>query len=166
MSNRIDQTQFDAITKGQWEVIDTPGGGIDIGVRQSGGHSPVVTFTQSMGKQVKQIPRDVADMNAIAAVPDLIDELKRRYEELDEAKIVAEAAKRLSNMIDPMWEKLDGWMMFFDDYSMHRINAVEERYGETLDEKYALDNLGNIILKELYFYTEEDGWQRKESASE
>ena len=84
MSNRIDLTQFDAITKGDWEVIDTPNGGIDIGVRQTGGHSPVVTFTQSMGEQVKQIPRDVADMNAIAAVPDLIAELKRYYGFVDE----------------------------------------------------------------------------------
>lgn len=102
------------------------------------------------------------DMNTMK----LIAELKKCYEELDEAKIVAEAAENLSNMIDPMWEKLDGWMMCFDDYSMHAINAVKGIYGETLDEKYALDNLGNIILKELYSYTEEDGWQRKESASE
>lgn len=85
MSNRIDLTQFDAITKGTWEVIDTPYGRIDIGVRQGGGHSPVVTFTESMAKQVRNIPRDVADMNAIAAVPDLIAELKRCYELLDDA---------------------------------------------------------------------------------
>ena len=83
MNNRIDLTQFEEITKGAWEVIDTPGGGIDIGVRQSGGHSPVVTFTQSIAEQVRDIPRDVADMNAIAAVPELIAELKRCYEEID-----------------------------------------------------------------------------------
>tara|TARA_B100001094_G_C17933957_1_gene672145 strand:- start:382 stop:765 length:384 start_codon:yes stop_codon:yes gene_type:complete len=92
----------------------------------------------------------------------LIAELKRCYEELDEAKIVAEAAENLSNMIDPMWEKLDDWMMCFDDHSMHAVSAVKGIYGNTLDEKYTLDNLGNIILKELYSYTEEDGWQRKE----
>mgnify|MGYP005989445725 CR=1 FL=1 len=87
MSNRIDLTQFDAITKGPWEVIELPGGGIDIGVRYTNhGHRPVVNFTQRMGEQVKQIERDVADMNAIAAVPDLIAELKRCYEELDNLK--------------------------------------------------------------------------------
>jgi hypothetical protein len=97
---------------------------------------------------------------------ELLAELKKCYEELDEAKIVDEAAENLSNMIDPMWEKLDDWIMCFDDYSMHAVNAVKGWYGETLDEKYALDNLGNIILKKLYTWTEEDGWQRKESASE
>jgi len=84
MSKRIDLTQFDAITKGDWELIDTPNGGIDIGVRQAGGHNPVVTFTQSMGAQVRNIPRDVADMNAIAAVPRLIAELKKMYAREDE----------------------------------------------------------------------------------
>ena len=83
MRERIDLTQFDAITKGDWELIDTPNGGIDIGVRQAGGHNPVVTFTQSMGAQVRNIPRDVADMNAIAAVPRLIAELKTCYEAVD-----------------------------------------------------------------------------------
>jgi len=84
MSNRINLTQFDAITKGQWEVIELPGGGIDIGVRYANhGHRPVVNFTQRMGEQVKQIERDVADMNAIAAVPELIAELKRCYAMLD-----------------------------------------------------------------------------------
>ena len=83
MNNRIDLTQFDAITKGDWEVIDTPRGGIGIVVRQSHGHNPVVTFTQSMGAQVRNISRDVADMNAIAAVPRLIAELKRCYDLID-----------------------------------------------------------------------------------
>ena len=39
-----------------------------------------------MAKQVRNIPRDVADMNAIAAVPELIAELKRCYEKLDNLK--------------------------------------------------------------------------------
>ena len=89
----------------------------------------------------------------------LIAELKRCYEELDEAKAYEETAEHLSNMIDSMWEKLDNWDMCFDDYSMHDLH-------NNLDEKYARDNEGNIILKELYSYTEEDGWQRKEPASE
>jgi hypothetical protein len=94
MSNRIDLTQFDAITKGPWEVIELPGGGIDIGVRYTNhGHRPVVNFTQRMGEQVKQIERDVADMNAIAAVPNLIAELKRCYEELDEIEYRLEMAE-------------------------------------------------------------------------
>ena len=87
MSNKIDLTQFDEITKGTWEVIELPGGGIDIGVRYTNhGHKPVVNFTQRMGEQVKQIERDVADMNAIAAVPNLLAELKKCYREIDELK--------------------------------------------------------------------------------
>ena len=87
MSNeRIDLTQFKEITKGAWEVIDTPNGRIDIGVRQGGGYSPVVTFTEGMANQVRNIPRDVADMNAIAAVPKLIAELKRCYDLIDAQK--------------------------------------------------------------------------------
>lgn len=82
-------TQFEGITKGAWEVIELPGGGIDIGVRYTNhGHKPVVNFTQRMGEQVKQIERDVADMNAIAAVPKLIAELKRCYERIDALETV------------------------------------------------------------------------------
>lgn len=94
MSNKkIDLNQFEAITKGKWEVIELPGGGIDIGVRYANhGHAPVVNFTQRMGEQVKQIERDVADMNAIAAVPNIIAELKRMYareeELLDALRII------------------------------------------------------------------------------
>ena len=85
-NNRLDLAKFSDITKGTWEVIETPVGGIDIGVRYGTGHSPVVVFTQSLGEQCKQIQRDVADMNAIAAVPELI-----RHAELLE---MAEAALR------------------------------------------------------------------------
>lgn len=68
-------------------MIELPGGGIDIGVRYTNhGHRPVVNFTQRMGEQVKQIERDVADMSAIAAVPELIAELKRCYEEIDKLR--------------------------------------------------------------------------------
>jgi len=93
MTNRIELSKFDAITEGTWEVIELPGGGIDIGVRYNNhGHKPVVNFTQRMGEQVKQIERDVADMNAIAAVPKLIAELKRMYareeELLDALRII------------------------------------------------------------------------------
>ncbi|MBK38357.1 MAG: hypothetical protein CMB45_05140 [Euryarchaeota archaeon] len=84
MTERIDLDQFNEITKGTWEVIELPSGGIDIGVLIYGGHKPVVNFTQRMGEQVKQIERDVADMNAIASVPELIAELRRCYELIDE----------------------------------------------------------------------------------
>ena len=105
MSNeRIDLNQFEAITKGKWEVIDTPAGGIDIGVRHSGGHSPVVTFTQGMGGQVRKIERDIADMNAIAAVPELIAELKdlrwKHMQVLKERKDLRDEGLRMANKAD------------------------------------------------------------------
>ena len=83
---RIDLSQFDAITPGNWELIETHSGGIRIGVRLGyNAHRHIVTFTDFLGDQVKKVERDVADMNAIAAVPRLIAELKRCYKLLDDA---------------------------------------------------------------------------------
>jgi len=100
----IDLNQFEAMTNGKWEVIDTPAGGIDIGVRHNGGHIPVVTFTQGMGEQVRKIERDVADMNAIAAVPELIAELKdlrwKHMQVLKARKDWRDEALRLAQTID------------------------------------------------------------------
>jgi hypothetical protein len=81
----------------------------------------------------------------------ILAELKRCYEELDEANQIETA----------LWNTLDNWDMCMDDYSMHDLY-------EDLDEKYTRDDDddGRIILKELYSYTEEDGWQPKEPASE
>ena len=85
MTERINLDQFNEITKGKWEVIETPGGRIDIGVKVGRcAHQPVITFTEKMSKVAKLIPRDVADMNAIASVPELIAELRRCYELIDE----------------------------------------------------------------------------------
>jgi hypothetical protein len=84
---RIDLSQFDAITPGNWEVIETPSGGIDIGVRiGDNAHRHIITFTESLGEQAKKLDRDVADMNAIAAVPSLIAQLKICYEAIDHIK--------------------------------------------------------------------------------
>jgi len=88
-------------------------------------------------------------VDAIEMLPDLIAELKRCYEELDEANKEGEA----------LWNVLDNWDICMDDYSMHDLY-------NNLDEKYARDDEGRIILKELYSYTEEDGWQPKETASQ
>ncbi len=106
MSNeRIDLNQFEAITKGKWEVINLPGGGIDIGVRYTNhGHTPIVNFTQRMGEQVSKIERDVADMNAIAAVPELIAELKdlrwKHMQVLRERKDLRDEGLRLAKKLD------------------------------------------------------------------
>jgi len=81
--------------------------------------------------------------------PNLIAELKKCYEGLDEA----------NNEREALWGVLENWDICMDDYSMH------DQY-ENLDEKYDRDYEGCIILKELYSYTEEDGWQPKEPASE
>ena len=78
----------------------------------------------------------------------LIAELKRCYEEIDEANKIGEA----------LWNVLDNWDICMDDYSMHDLY-------NNLDEKYARNNEGRIILTELHSYTEEDGWQPKEQAS-
>lgn len=78
----------------------------------------------------------------------LLTEVKRLREELDRAEKECGA----------LWEITDNWGMCEDDYTMHDLY-------ENLDERYAWDDDvdGNrIILKELYTYTEEDGWLRNE----
>lgn len=136
MSNeRIDLNQFEAITKGKWEVIDTPAGGIDIGVRHNGGHSPVVTFTQGMGEQVRKIERDVADMNAIAAVPELIAELKdlRWKLHLRERKDLRDECLRMSKKADFQGNRIesliDALRIIRDDLDeiSHFTNGVQVR---------------------------------------
>ena len=82
---RIDLSQYDGITKGKWEVIDTPLGGIDVGVKHShNSHSPVITFTQRLADVVRKSERDTADLQAIADLPKLIAELKKTYAREDE----------------------------------------------------------------------------------
>jgi hypothetical protein len=98
MTKKIDLSEFDAITKGEWRIIRNTNavGGIDIGavdpMMPDAGYRPVVQFTAQFGDQVMQIERDVADMKAIAAVPKMIAELKRMYareeELLDALRII------------------------------------------------------------------------------
>ena len=80
---------------------------------------------------------------------EMLSELKRCYEELEEANEVGEA----------LWNVLENWDICMDDYSMHDLY-------NNLDKKYARNDEGRIVLKELYSYTKEDGWQPKEIASE
>ena len=83
MSNRIDLTQFEKITAGEWSIIRN-GNRIDIGVGTSSAYSPIITFTTELAEMVMKIERDVADMNAIASIPNLLAELKKCYAKEDE----------------------------------------------------------------------------------
>jgi len=85
-----------------------------------------------------------ADALLITDAPLLLEEVKELREKLDRAEKECGA----------LWSITDCWSMCVDDYSMH------DQY-ENLDERYAHADWG-IILKELYTYTEEDGWQPKE----
>ena len=87
---------------------------------------------------------DPTVMALIADAPLLLAEVKRLRDRLNQVKQVEVA----------LWNVLDNWNICMDDYSMH------DQY-ENLDERYAWADWG-IILKELYTYTEEDGWQPKE----
>jgi len=83
MSNkRIDLTQFEEITKGTWEVKEP-----------EHPHYGVIRI-HPCSATVRRYQRDwkteeawYANAKAIAAVPDLIAELKRCYEELDRPKV-------------------------------------------------------------------------------
>ena len=156
MSNeRIDLTQFEGtIAEGKWhEHIHEPkedGYERVADIMVSGVVAPPYTLQTNEGHTFATV--EMGDLTAhlplFMMVPDLIVELKRCYEELDEANKEGEA----------VWNVLENWDICTDDYSMHDLY-------NNLDEKYARDNEGRIILKELYSYTEEDGWQRKEPAS-
>ena len=119
---RIDLNQFEAITKGKWEVIKLPGGGIDIGVlTMHGGHMPIVTFTQSMGEHVSKIERDVADMNAIAAVPRLIAELKdlrwKHMQVLKQRKDLRDERLRLAEKLETYLARRDELVRKIKDFT-------------------------------------------------
>ena len=84
-SGRIDLSHFSAMTEGKWEIIDTPNGGIDVGVRHgANAHSPVISFTQRLADMVRKSPRDMADLEAIAMLPELIKALAKMYAREDE----------------------------------------------------------------------------------
>jgi hypothetical protein len=101
-NERIDLSQFEEITHGNWSVIRN-GGRIDIGVGDSYSYAPIVTFTDSLAEVVMKIDRDVADMNAIAAAPKLISELKRCYsliDDLQEESILMLALEEVAEFAD------------------------------------------------------------------
>lgn len=107
-NERIDLSQFDAITPGNWEVIETPNGGIHIGVKLGkNAHQHIITFTDSFGDQVKGIERDVADMNAIAAAPSLIAQLKICYEAVDHMKEALLEQVKMNTFLVERLEKRD-----------------------------------------------------------
>ena len=86
--------------------------------------------------------------------------MNRTYEDMSKEELIT-LVTRLTKQHDEwrkecgaLWSITKNWSMCTDDYSMH------DQY-ENLDERYAHADWG-IILKELYTYTEEDGWQLKE----
>lgn len=99
MSNRIDLTQFEKITAGEWSIIRN-GNRIDIGVGTSSAYSPIITFTAELAEVVMKIERDVADMNAIAAIPNLLAELKRCYEEIDALRSITQDWVKIETFTD------------------------------------------------------------------
>ena len=114
-SGRIDLSRFSGITAGKWEIIDTHSGGIDVGVRtgryqsKGVGHIPVITFTRSLAHIVRKSERDMADLQAIAAVPELISELRRVYRRLDVCELNRELeAKQKNRKIKEIIDCLDG----------------------------------------------------------
>lgn len=54
-----------------------------------------------------------------------------------------------------LWDGVENYDVCLDDYRLIDLY-------EPLPDEYAVDDEGYIILKELYTYTEEDGWIRKE----
>ncbi len=78
MSNRIDLTQFEEITKGTWEVTEPEWP--HYGVMHIAPCSATVRRYQNDGRSEESW---YANAKAIAAVPELIAELKKMYERED-----------------------------------------------------------------------------------
>ncbi len=87
---------------------------------------------------------NLATYECVVIAKEAIAEVKRLREQLD----------RVTKQCGALWSITNNWSMCEDDYTMH------DQY-ENLDERYAWADWG-IILKELYTYTEEDGWLRNE----
>tara|TARA_S200002703_G_C3651930_1_gene200117 strand:+ start:55 stop:366 length:312 start_codon:yes stop_codon:yes gene_type:complete len=81
MNNRIDLTQFEEITKGTWEVTEPEWP--HYGVMHIAPCSATVRRYQNDGRSEESW---YANAKAIAAVPELIAELKRCYEEIDKLR--------------------------------------------------------------------------------
>ena len=87
MSNRIDLTQFEEITKGTWEVTEPEWP--HYGVMHIAPCSATVRRYQNDGRSEESW---YANAKAIAAVPELIAELKRCYEKIDWLQQTADLA--------------------------------------------------------------------------
>ena len=130
----IDTNKYEGHTEGKWKLH----------YDDSAVDSDYLDYGAQLDPVGALPPMLIADAQLIADAPLLLAEVKRLRDRLNEVEQVEVA----------LWNVLDNWNICMDDYSMH------DQY-ENLDERYAWADWG-IILKELYTYTEEDGWQLKE----
>ena len=115
MSNeRIDLTQFEGMTEGPWVSEEWDEGKIlgPISERHRNNH-PVVAVVGN-GWWGDMMPESDANKRAMAAVPELIAELKRCYEEIDGLKEHLFAAEKVV---------MDDSYTFY--YSLEELNASE-----------------------------------------
>ena len=85
MSNRTDLTQFEGHTEGPWQTNDCDSQGVwqehDESIPR---HIAMVHSDQDWEDMTEaEFMRMMADKQLVTAAPDLLDELKRCYEEID-----------------------------------------------------------------------------------
>ena len=85
MNNKIDLTQFEGITPTQWRVDYEAVGDIKTVLYVKSDMTAHGNFVITVLEDAPNGEYTEADANAIAAVPDLIAELKRCYKLLDDA---------------------------------------------------------------------------------
>ena len=98
---RYDVTQHDGITEGKWEIRHS-GTCIDVVVYaddEKRAFSPIINFTRELGHLVMKIDRDRADLEAIASLPEILDALKKAYEENDNLEWLLAKAHGEGNMV-------------------------------------------------------------------
>ena len=133
MSNkRIDLTQFEGITPTQWRVDYEAVGDIKTVLYVKSDMTAHGNFVITVLEDAPNGEYTEADANAIAAVPDLITELKRCYEEIDELKeLCHEFLGQALTLYDVGNQHKDV------DYDYREFNKLRTRFAELLDFKSA-----------------------------
>ena len=150
MSNeRIDLKQFEGISKGKWEHD-----GGEIHAEKAERNNSIIAQYPSWNYNVKDndgilTVEDASNLIAMAAVPELIAELKRCYEELDKLPTRLELIEIFNYQ---KWlEYVESYFLadgsFNQDADFVRKCAVNEKYGYRIE---VIDGVETVVHESEY----------------
>ena len=148
-NERIDLTQFEGMSEGKWEH---DGGAIY--AEEAERNNPIIAEYPSWNYNVKDndgllTVEDHCNLIAMAAVPDLIAELKRCYEELDRLP----TRREMSEIHDyTKWlETVESYFLadgsFNQDADFVRKCAVNDKYGYRIE---VIDGVETVVHESEY----------------